>query len=222
MKTTTLAYALITIPDFVTGAQLYDLQGLDDKGTAKALFHLQAQKTGDECLPSYLQQIVAIAMVLTGEGVFEQQVLTDSEPEILNHFFDVIEHYKPTLVTWENEHFTSEIINYRCIKHALLMSPHYENKAHHFNLNQALVSSSVATSLEDIATLLGLEAEADQDSRSLWEIYLAENYQQLYQYAQNNALNTYQIYQRYQLTHGMTDQKTVDYFNDKLMKSAAI
>ncbi|HIO92362.1 MAG TPA: hypothetical protein EYG68_05875 [Leucothrix mucor] len=206
----TLAYSIITIPDFVTGSKLHDLQGLDNKGAAKALFHLQAQKTGEECLPSYLQQIAAIAVVLSDEdGKIQTVTLNDDkEADILNTFFDIVQGYEPVLVTWDNDYFTSEVINYRSIKQALQIAPHYEDKANHFNLNEALVSSSEKTSIDEIATLLGLPSEETKDSRSIWESYLAEDFDKLNGYCEGNAMNSYQIYLRYQLTHGNIDNKT--------------
>ena len=205
----TLAYSIITIPDFVTGSKLHDLQGLDNKGAAKALFHLQAQKTGDECLPSYLQQIIAISIVLSdAEGKIQTTTLNDDqEADILNTFFDIIQQYQPTLVTWDGDHFNTEVINYRSIKQALPIAPHYAEPSNHFNLNKALVSSTAKTSIDEIATLLGLPSEENKDSRTLWENYLAEDFESLYNYCEGNAMNTYQIYLRHQLSHGNIDDK---------------
>ena len=205
-----LTYSLITIPDFATGAKLHDLQGLDNKGTAKALFHLQAQKTDSECLPSYLQQIVAISILLIDDTGEQQQTTLRNDPEVvlLNTFFDIIESYKPTIVTWNDEFFNSEVISYRSIKHSIQLSPHYENKENHFDLNNAIVSSSEKTPLEDVATLLGLEAEKHQDSRAICEYYLANGLDDLSAYAKNNVINTYHIYCRYQRSHGKIDEKT--------------
>jgi len=205
-----LSYSLITIPDFSTGSQLHNLHGLNHKGTAKALFHLQAQQTGNECLPSYLQQIVTISMVLSDQDHKQQQVTLSDQPEtdLLNSFFDIIEGYQPTLVAWDGEYFTSEVIGNRCIKHTMQISPHYEKKEHHFNLNIAMVSSSAKTPLEDVATLLGLKAKENRDSRTICDNYLANKQDDLIAYCQSNALNTYQIYLRYQLSHGRIDQET--------------
>jgi predicted PolB exonuclease-like 3'-5' exonuclease len=205
-----LTYSLITIPDFSTGAKLYDLQGLDNNGTAKALFHLQAQQTGSECLPSYLQQIIAISIIITEDNGKQQSTTLKGDPEIelLNTFFDIIEGYKPTIITWNGEFFNSEIISYRSIKHSLQMSPHYENKENHFDLNNALVSSSKKTPLEDVATLLGLEVEENKDSRAICESYLKDGLDDLCDYSASNVLNIYQIYLRYQLSHGEIDQET--------------
>jgi len=205
-----LSYSLITIPDFSTGAQLYNLQGLNNKGTAKALFHLQAQQTGDECLPSYLQQIMAISIVLSDQDNTQQcfTLKEQAETDLLNTFFDIIESYQPTLVTWDGEYFNTEIVGYRCIKHAIQISPHYESKEHHFNLNTAMVSSSAKTPLEDIAVLLGLNAQENRDSRTICDNYLANKHDDLVTYCENNALNTYKIYLRYLLSYGKIDKET--------------
>ena len=205
-----LTYYLITIPDFATGSKLHDLQGLDNSGTAKALFHLQAQKTDNECLPSYLQQIIAISIILTDDDGKQQRTTLKSDPEVelLNTFFDIIESYKPTIVTWDGEFFNSEVISYRSIKHSIQMSPHYENKENHFDLNNAMVSSSEKTPLKDVATLLGLEVEENRECRVICESYLAGKLDDLCTYSERNVLNTYQIYLRYQLSHGEIDEET--------------
>lgn len=205
-----LAYSLITIPDFETGSKLHNLNGLDNKGTAKALFHLQAQQTGDECLPSYLQQIIAISLVLLDQDDKLQTITlkNNQEADILNTFFDIIEGYQPTITTWDGEYFNAEVVSYRSIKQALQMSPYYENKDNHFNLNHAMVSSSVATPLEDIATLLGLEVQENKNSRTICELYLSDKLDDLYAYSESNALNTYQIYLRYQHSHGEINEAT--------------
>ncbi|HFD33060.1 MAG TPA: hypothetical protein ENJ28_10210 [Gammaproteobacteria bacterium] len=204
-----LTYSLITIPDFATGSKLHNLHGLDNNGAAKALFHLQTQKTGSECLPSYLQQIIAISIILTDNEGEQQRTTLKGDPEIklLNTFFDIIESYQPTIITWDGEFFNSEVISYRSIKHSLQMSPHYENKENHFDLNNAMVSSSEKTPLEDVATLLGLEAEENRESRAICESYLAGELDDLYAYSETNVLNTYQIYLRYQLSHGKIDEE---------------
>jgi predicted PolB exonuclease-like 3'-5' exonuclease len=205
-----LTYSLITLPDFATGSKLHDLQGLDNKGTAKALFHLQAQKTDSECLPSYLQQIIAISILLIDDTGEQQRTTLKSDPEVelLNTFFDIIESYKPIIVTWNGEFFNSEVISYRSIKHSIQISPHYENKENHFDLNNAMVSSSEKTPLEDVATLLGLEAKENQDSRAICERYLANGLDDLCTYSESNVMNTYHIYCRYQRSHGKIDEKT--------------
>jgi predicted PolB exonuclease-like 3'-5' exonuclease len=206
----TLTYSLITIPDFSTAAKLHHLQGLDNSATAKALFHLQAQQTGSECLPSYLQQIIAISIILTRDDGKQQSMTLkgDLEIELLNTFFNIIEDHKPIIITWNGEFFNSEIIGYRSIKHSLQISPHYKNKENHFDLNNALVSSSEKTPLKDIATLIGLEVEENKNSRTICESYLKGKLDDLYAYSVNNALNIYQIYLRYQLSYREIDQET--------------
>ena len=193
------------------------MEGLDNRGAAKALFHLQAQKTGEETLPSYLQEIVAIAVVLVDEAnVVQRETLkADCEADIINTFFDITEQYKPTLIAWNGEHFVSEILNYRSIKQALQISPHYEDKTNHFDLNDALMSSSEQAQLADIATLLGLDGEDNRNNRQIWESYAAKEFDQLDSYCESNAINTYQIYLRYQLTHGAIDEVSYNTLMDQ-------
>ena len=63
-----LVFDIETIPDIEGGQKVYDLAGLDDKSTAKAMFHMRQQKTGSEFLPFHLQKVVAISVVYRGLG----------------------------------------------------------------------------------------------------------------------------------------------------------
>ena len=59
-----LVFDIETIPDLEGGRRIYDLDGLDDKDTASALFNIRRQETGNEFLRLHLQRIVAISVVL--------------------------------------------------------------------------------------------------------------------------------------------------------------
>ena len=46
-----LVFNIETTPDIEGGQAIFDLQGLDDKSTAKAMMHMHQQKTGCDSLP---------------------------------------------------------------------------------------------------------------------------------------------------------------------------
>ncbi|MFN3786636.1 MAG: 3'-5' exonuclease, partial [Thiothrix sp.] len=113
----TLVFDIETIPDVEGGRKLYKLGDLDAESIAKAMFHLRFQKTGSEFLPHYLHRIVAISVVFRGKGdEFKIWSLGDEgsdEKEILQRFFDGIERYTPTLVSWNGGGFDLPVIHYR-------------------------------------------------------------------------------------------------------------
>ena len=85
------------------------LRGLSDEDVVKAMAHLRTQKTGRDFQPLHLHKIVAISVVYRGrEDRFKVWSLGDKdadEAEIIFRFFDGIERFTPTLVSWNGSGF---------------------------------------------------------------------------------------------------------------------
>ena len=99
-----LVFDIETIPDIDGGQKIYDLQGLDDSSTAKAMFHLRQQKTGRDFLPLHLQKIAAISVVYRGMADNMGQEVSvrslgdgnSTEADLLKLFFEEIDQRTPT------------------------------------------------------------------------------------------------------------------------------
>jgi predicted PolB exonuclease-like 3'-5' exonuclease len=91
-----------TIPDVESGRRLYDLHGLNDEDTGKAMLHMRQQQTGNEFLPLHLHRICAISVVLRHADRVKVWSLGEpdsGEAELVQRFFDGIDKFTPTLVS---------------------------------------------------------------------------------------------------------------------------
>lgn len=176
-----LVFNIETIPDIEGGQKIYDLQGLDDKSTAKAMFHIRQQKTACDFLPLHLQRIIAISVVYRGmsdDMGHEVSVRSlgdenSSEADLLTAFFKEIEGRMPILVSWNGTGFDFPVIHYRTLKNAIsapsywetgnnnseFLHDNYLSRHHerHTDLKDVLASynEEATAPLDDIAKLLG-------------------------------------------------------------------
>ncbi len=184
-----LVFDIETIPDIEGGQHIYDLQGLDDKSTAKAMFHITKQQTGSDFLPLHLQTITAISVVYRGMGDDMGHEVSlrslgshqSSEADLLNEFFQLIETRTPTLVSWNGTAFDLPVIHYRTLKNSVSAPGYWEkgdnNSAfkhdnylsryhdRHTDLNDVLASyqDEAKAPLDHIASLLGFPGKHGLD-----------------------------------------------------------
>jgi len=122
-----LVFDIETIPDIQSGQKIFDLEGLDDASTVKAMRHLRQQKEGTDFMPLHLYQIVAISVVYRGMGddmghevsVRSLGKLESTEAELLTLFIEQIEERTPTLVSWNGTGFDLPVIHYRMLKNSI-------------------------------------------------------------------------------------------------------
>lgn len=231
-----LVFDIETIPDIEGGQAIYGLKGLDDKSTAKAMFHLRQQKTGSEFLPLHLQKIITISVVYRGMGDdmgHEVSVRSlgneqSTEAELLTDFFAEIDNRTPTLVSWNGSGFDLPVIHYRMLKNSI-SAPKYWEKGNtiadfrhdnylsrhherHTDLKDVLASynRNATAPLDDIATLLGFPGKMGMDGSQVWDEYQAGNLKAIRNYCETDVLNTYLIYLRYQLMRGELNHKQLE------------
>jgi len=223
-----LVFKIKTIPDIEAGQAIFDLQGLDDKSTVKAMRHMHQQKTGSDTLPLHLHKIVAISIVYRGMGDDMGRWLAvrslgdenSTEAELLQQFFDEVEGRTPTIVSWDGSNFDFPVIHYRALKNSISAPAYWEmgqnnadfrhdnylNRQHqrHTDLKDVLASynHNASAPLNDIAKLLGFPGEMGIDGSHIWDEYQAENFKGIRHSCETDVLNIYLIYLRYQLIRG--------------------
>ena len=98
-----------TIPDTQSGKQIYNLPELSPAEIAETMFALRREQTGgSDFLRLHVQQIVAISVALRHNDQFKVWSLGDidsSEKELIERFFNGIEKYAPTMVSWNGGGF---------------------------------------------------------------------------------------------------------------------
>ena len=222
-----LAFDIETVPDVATGRRLYGLDGLDDADVARALAMKRREKTGDsEFLRLHLHRIVAIAAVLRhGESlrVWSLGEPDSDESELIRRFYDGIERYTPTLVSWNGCSFDLPVLHYRALKHGI-SAPRYwdtggDDQAFRFNnyLNRfherhtdlmdvlANYQTRAAAPLEEIAVMLGLPGKMGMSGAAVWDRFQAGEIEAIRNYCETDALNTYLVYLRFELMRGNLD-----------------
>ena len=212
-----------TIPDLNSGRRLYQLDGLSDKDVAQAMFHIRRQEDGTEFLRHHLHQVVAISVVLRSANRFKVWSLGDidaEEPELIHRFFDGLERFRPTLVSWNGTGFDLPVLHYRSLLHGVAAPAYWDvgetdrdfkwnnyiNRYHyrHLDLMDVLASyqGRANARLDEIATMLGLPGKMGMSGDKVWDAYSEGNLQGIRDYCETDVLNTYLVYLRFELKRG--------------------
>lgn len=231
-----LVFDIQTIPDIDGGQKIYNLHGLDDESTAKALFHLRKQQSGTRELAYHLQQIAAISIVYRGIDENMDRVVTvnslgdenSSEAQLLTTFFEKIETRTPTLVSWNGSGFALPTIHYRALKNKVSAPSYWETGAndsnfHHDNylsryhdrhtdLMDVLASyrRHAAAPLNEIALMLGFPDVPAQTLENVWEQHQQQGLTSIRHQSQTRALNTYLIYLQFQRIRGVLTEAQLE------------
>lgn len=213
-----------TVPDVASGRRLYGLEGLDDEGVAKALFHLRRQQTGgSEFLRLHLHRVVAISAVLrSGDRVKVWSLGEESstEKELLERFFDGLDKFVPTLVSWNGSGFDLPVLHYRALLHGVSAPRYWDTgdddrdfrwnnylsryHSRHTDLMDVLAGYQVRANapLDEIATMLGFPGKMGMSGAKVWDSYQAGDIAGIRNYCETDVLNTYLVYLRFQLMRG--------------------
>ncbi|OGI68147.1 MAG: 3'-5' exonuclease [Candidatus Muproteobacteria bacterium RBG_16_60_9] len=223
-----LAFDIETVPDVETGRRLHDLGDLADADVARVLAMKRREQTGEsEFLRHHLHRIVAIAAVLRhGDTVrvWSLGEATSDEAELIRRFYDGIERYTPTLVSWNGGGFDMPVLHYRALKHGIAAPRYWEtgaddqsfrynnylNRFHerHTDLMDVLsgYQARATAPLDEIAVSLGLPGKMGRSGAAVWDQFLAGQIDEIRDYCETDALNTYLIYLRFELMRGNLDQ----------------
>ncbi len=222
-----LVFDIETIPDVALGRRLYGLESLADDDVVKAMRTLRVQKTGTTDFLSHPQhRIVAISAVLRSADSIRVWSLGDeqsSEAELLRRFFDGIEKFRPTLVSWNGSGFDLPVIHYRALANRVASRSYWETGDHdrdfkfnnylnryharHIDLMDVLSGHQARAfaSLEDISIMLGLPGKMGISGSDVWEYVNAGQLPTVRAYCETDVLNTYLIYLHYEYLRGALD-----------------
>jgi predicted PolB exonuclease-like 3'-5' exonuclease len=224
----TLAFDIETVPDVELGRRLYELDGLDDATVAHVMTLKQRQARNSDVLPAHQQRVVAISCVMrSSEGVrvFSLGEEQAGERELVQRFFDGLERYAPTLVSWNGSGFDLPVLNYRALAHGLSAARYWEvgDGDRDFRYNNYLAryhwrhvdlmdvlsayGASGRASLDHIAQLVKLPGKLGMSGADVWPAYRRGEIAAIRNYCETDALNTYLIYLRFQVLRGGLDAK---------------
>lgn len=212
-----------TIPDVDGGRRLYGLDNLSDKDVASAMFARRRAESGNEFLRLHLQRVVAISAVFrSGDSVKVWSLGTpeSTEAELIQRFYDGLDKYTPTLVSWNGGGFDLPVLHYRALLHGVTAPRYwdtgdddntfrwnnYVSRYHwrHTDLMDVLSMFNLraAAPLDEIALLLGLPGKMGMSGDKVWDAYQEGRLPEIRNYCETDVLNTFLVYLRFELMRG--------------------
>jgi len=212
-----------TVPDADAGRRLFGLPELSAQQVAEALFSRQRLRSGNEFLPHHLHRIVAISAVFRHQDRFQVWSLGDvqaGEKELIKRFFEGIERYTPTLVSWNGGGFDLPVLHYRALLHGVAAPRYWENgdddnsfkwnnylsrfHQRHTDLMDVLAGYQPRASapLDQLASLCGFPGKLGMSGARVWDYFQEGRLAEIRAYCETDVVNTYLLYLRYQLVRG--------------------
>lgn len=227
-----LVFDIETVPDTATGKRLYELDGLSEQDIGRAMTTLRIQKTGgSDFLPLHLHRVVAISAVLRSGNSFNVWSLGNEdadEAELINRFYDGIERYTPTLVSWNGGGFDLPVLNYRSLLNNVSARRYWEHgdEDREFRFNNYLsryhwrhidlmdllsgFNLRAAAPLNEVAVMLGFPGKMGMSGADVWDTYLNGEIGKIRAYCETDVLNTFLVYLKWESVRGNLDQKLFD------------
>lgn len=219
-----LVFDIETIPDLDAGRRLYGLDGLSDEDVAKAMFHMRRQETGgSDFLKLHLHRVVAISAVLRSRDTLKVWSLGEpqsEEKELVQRFFDGIDKFSPTLVSWNGGGFDLPVLHYRALLHGIAAPRYWDTgdddrdfkwnnylsryHARHTDLMDVLsgYQARAVAPLDEVASMLGFPGKMGMSGAKVWDAFLAGGLQDIRNYCETDVLNTYLVFLRFELVRG--------------------
>ena len=219
----TLVFDIETVPDTAYGRRLYGLPDATDAEVAEVMFMKRRAEAGTDFLSHEQHRVVAIAAVMRTRDslrVWSVGEETSPERELLERFFDGLDKYVPTLVSWNGAGFDLPVLHYRGLLHGVTAVRYWEtgdndtsfrynnylSRFHwrHMDLMDILsgFQGRGRASLADIASLLGFPGKIGLRGSEVWDAYRGGELKRIRAYCESDALNTYLIYLRFELLRG--------------------
>ena len=227
----TLVFDIETVPDVEAGCRLFGLEGLSEKHIGEIMFQKRREESGTEFLRHHLHRVVAISAVLRNGDRLKVWSLgeeSSSEVELIERFFDGLERYSPTLVSWNGNGFDLPVLHYRALLHGVSAPRYWEtgdedtsfrwnnylNRYHHRHTDLMDVLSSyqprAGARLDEIATMLGLPGKMGMSGSQVWERFLAGDIAAIRDYCETDVLNTFLVYLRFELMRGRLNRASYE------------
>ena len=228
MSMNVLVFDIETIPDVRSGEKIFGLEGLSDEDIARAMFAKQLQKTGgSDFLPLHLHKIVAISAVYRSRDALKVWSLgseESGESELISRFYDGIDKYSPTLVSWNGSGFDLPVLHYRSLLHGIDAARYWEHgdedreyrfnnylsRYHwrHIDVMDILAGFNLraAAPLDQVSVMLGFPGKLGMSGAAVWDTYLDGNLTAIRNYCETDVLNTYLVYLRWEQVRGNLGQ----------------
>lgn len=220
-----LVFDIETIPDVEGARRLWDLRDLSDEDVARVMVAKRQQETGGQSdfLRHHLHRVCAIAAVFRCDDRLTVWALGDEgagEADLIQRFFEGIERYTPTLVSWNGGGFDLPVLHYRALLHGVAAPRYWETgnddttfrynnylgRYHwrHIDLMDVLsgYQPRAAAKLDEIATLMGFPGKLGMTGADVWSRFLAGDLAAIRAYCEVDVLNTWLVYLAFEHMRG--------------------
>ena len=227
-----LVFDIETVPDVAGLRKLRGFDpGLSDAEVAESAFQAQREARGTDFLPLHLHRVVAISCVLRDRDAFRVWSLGEpGEPEqqLIQRFFDGIERFTPQLVSWNGGGFDLPVLHYRGLVHGVIASRYWDlgdndrdfkwnNYISRYHLRHldlmdllAMYQPRASAPLDELAQLIGFPGKLGMAGDKVWPAFQEGRIQAIRDYCETDVVNTYLVFQRFQLMRGVIDREAYD------------
>jgi predicted PolB exonuclease-like 3'-5' exonuclease len=192
---------------------------------AKVMAAKRQQETdgATDFLRHHLHRIVAISAVFRQDdrlSVWSLGEESSTEAELIQRFFEGIERYSPTLVSWNGGGFDLPVLHYRALLHGVSAPRYWEtgNDDNAFRYNNYLsryhwrhidlmdvlsgYQPRATAPLHDIASLLGFPGKLGMSGKDVWPTFLKGGLSEIRHYCETDVLNTWLVYLHFERRRG--------------------
>ena len=186
-------------------------------------------QTGGDFMQHHLHQVVAISCCMRwGQDKIHVGTIgeiNDSEETMIAKFFDLVETHTPQLVSWNGGGFDLPVLHYRALIHGVAAARYWDmgegdfGDSRDFKWNNylsryhmrhcdlmdvlAMYNGRANAPLDQMAKLCGFPGKMGMDGSKVWDAYQQGQLQEIRDYCETDAANTYLMFMRFQLLRGV-------------------
>ncbi|UOO89892.1 3'-5' exonuclease [Vitreoscilla massiliensis] len=225
-----LAFDIETIPDAHAIRTLHEFpHEIADADVVEYALQKRRAQNGSEFLPLHLHRVVAISCCLrwSQDKVHVSTIgsIDDDEATVLRKFYELIERYTPQLVSWNGGGFDLPVMHYRSLIHGISAARYWDlgdgdfGDSRDFKWNNyisryqmrhcdlmdvlAMYNGRANAPLDQMAKLCGFPGKMGMDGSKVWSAYQDGQLQDIRDYCETDAANTYLMFLRFQLLRGV-------------------
>ena len=225
-----LAFDIETIPDAHAIRTLHDFpDDISDADVVEFALQKRRAQNGSDFLPLHLHRVVAISCCLrwSEDKVHVSTIgkIEDDEATVLRKFYELSERYTPQLVSWNGGGFDLPVLHYRSLIHGISAARYWDmgdgdfGDSRDFKWNNylsryhmrhcdlmdvlAMYNGRANAPLDQMAKLCGFPGKMGMDGSKVWDAFQQGQLQEIRDYCETDAANTYLMFMRFQLLRGV-------------------
>lgn len=224
-----MVYDIETIPDIKNSKKIFNIDNISDEEIIKTILKKQNKNsTNSDFLPHYLQRIIVISIILKVKDNFKILSFNTSdfhEKDLIKKFYENLETFHPTIISWNGNKFDLPVIHYRSLLHGISSKIYWDtgylnyqfkwnnylNRFHnkHIDLMDILSKHQIQAyaSLDNISLFLNFPGKMGFEGNLVYNKFKDGKIKDISNYCETDVLNTYLIFLRFQLIRNILNKK---------------